>query len=1481
MNRKLNHIILSVLLLMSMAAMAQDPTPHVTVNGSVYGGGNKAYVGGNSTVLIDQEDAEIAVDVYGGGALAHVNATITNISGSDTTYGYSGSDTKTMVTLEQGSVGRDIYGGGLGNATKEAMVYGPVQVVVNGGSIGGNVFGCNNVNGTPLDTVTVTINASDPTDDSGGTKVYAIGGVYGGGNQAHYVPVTIVKGYPRVTINGCNTSIENVYGGGKAAGVSQTNVIINGGDISRAFAGGDGDNPGNTPAHVGYKTTNSSPGVGDQYGAANVNGIGDANIHVKGGTIVQVFGGSNKNGKILDSINIDVNKNTGVGACEMHLAEVYGGGNLAPSQSATTFNIGCTGGVGEGIDTLYGGANQANVTGDIVLNITSGRIGNVFGGNNQSGTITGDITVNINKNEGASCASDWYVGNVFGGGNHAAYSDTPDVNIINGTVTGSVFGGGNEASVAGGDVAMTGGTVLGGLYGGCNTSGTVGGDIEVSITNGVVGADGYPASVYGGGFGNGTSTTGDVEVTINGASVVIWGDVYGGSAKGHVNDADTDNTNVTLTAGTIHGDLYGGGHGEKIGVSGGTHNYAATVNGDVQVTVNGGTVTGSVYGCNNINGAPQNDVKVDIYVTDTLGHVFGGGNAAEFGGTPDVTIHNCDNKIGYVYGGGNAASVYGTNVVVYGGNPIGCVFAGGNGEGVAANYTMVTDDAVAYIYGGTIDTVFCGNNSSGLIGGDAEVHINKQTEPGALAPCAMKIGQVYGGGNHAAGKAGTIDIGCTGDLVALGVGEHYGYDQEGIGTVYGGANQANITTSITLDITSGIVENVFGGNNTSGNITGPIQVNINKNESSGCPTHWYVGNVYGGGNLASTTLTPDVNIQNGTVSGSVYGGGNQAGVGGGDVAMTGGTVLGGIYGGCNTSGVVDGNILVSIKGGAVGTQALLNDSIVTNVFGGGYGPHTSTTGNVTVTIDTTSTTVPTIYGDVYGGSALGSVNSDASDKTTVNIYGGLLKADTDIIPIAGSTLSYTAYTGGNVYGGGLGKAVYDTCGRVNGKVIVNIGKYDVISVGDTSFYGYATIEGNVYGANNTNGSPQDDVTVNICGTSHTPGLGGNGVEGTGYALANVFGGGNQANYTAAGKKARVNIKGCDNTIWRVFGGGNAAATPSVKTDIQGGRFYQVYGGGNGERGAWYAADINGRLDLYIHGGDVGQFFGASNQHGTISPGPINVVVDNNGPCEGMVIDEFFCGGNFADIPGSLNTDIDCSEGMVVRSLYGGCNQANVAGNVTLNVYGGTYTNVFGGSKGDLSTLGGGHVDKAANIGGNVTLNLYGGTMENVFGGSNVNGNIGGVIAVNVLDYEDSTCPLNITNIYGGSNLTSYEPDDPSITSPVVNVMHIKNGISGNVYGGSKGVEGTTATVIANPQVNIGYHATTMSGLIPGGYSNPADFPRTIIAGSVFGGGDASSVTGNTEIFLRNRAKVFGNVYGGGNMGEVSGDTKVIVNGENQ
>ena len=514
------------------------------------------------------------------------------------------------------------------------------------------------------------------------------------------------------------------------------------------------------------------------------------------------------------------------------------------------------------------------------------------------------------------------------------------------------------------------------------------------------------------------------------------------------------------------------------------------------------------------------------------------------------------------------------------------------------------------------------------------------------------------------------------------------------------------------------------------------------------------------------------------------------------------------------------------------------------------------TGNVTLTITGNSH----IEGDVYGGGALSNANTNASNTTTVNILGGTYD--------------------GNIYGGGQGRladvdnGITAVAAKVNGVVTVNIGEDD----GAGNYSGSANLTASsVYGCNNTNGSPQADVFVNVYKTARTAGT--NTVADAGYAIDQVFGGGNAADYApedgsaASTKKATVHIYTCDNTIRRVFGGGNAAAAQGVATIVDGGRFDWVFGGGNGEL---TAANIgNGGVALTVNGGIYNHLFNGSNQNGTIG-GSITATLTSSSGCE-EDIKEYFCGNNLMPITADLTTTIACNpeHPVYIGDLYGGSNLASITGNITLTVEGGIIGNIYAGSKGTNET--------DAAITGNVLLNIHGGTIGNAFGGSNVKGTIGGTITVNV--YENSECPLSVNNVYGGGQQAPYSH---SAGYPEVNI--IKGTVNQNVYGGGLGVN---ATVTGSPKVTIGAERESVAypcrvgGDIFGGGNAAAvngntDVEiknRATVGGNVFGGGNDAAVSTNTEVKIMNKAKIYGNVYGGGNMGEVGGDTKVIVNGD--
>ena len=700
----------------------------------------------------------------------------------------------------------------------------------------------------------------------------------------------------------------------------------------------------------------------------------------------------------------------------------------------------------DGDSYVYIGGNAAIGYEGKTVNDVQG--GNVFG----AGRGAADKSYNVGtvNNSNIAIADNAKVEhNVYGGGNYGFTLEKSNIYIIGGTVEGRVFGGANMTQGKTTYIKMVGGTVQDGLYGGCNTKGNMSGNVEIQIDGGQVGLGtgnmaSQLANIHGGGYGESTSVSGNVSVTLgqcgDGSGAVVYGDVYGGSAMGTVNGGSGNSTSVTLNAGMVYGAIYGGGYGPG--------GEAADVKGRVSVAVTGGSVltrsddpegeagTGSVFGCNNVSGAPQSKVSVDIYKTAVpsegyaLHAVYGGGNKAAYVGTPKVTIHGCSSSIDYVYGGGNATDVEGTDVTVWGGT-IGHVFGGGNGFSETGNHTnpsaahynpganIKSGGTKVKIYGGTIAEVFGGSNQYGTINYDITVNVEPQAESGsdpcgnAYASCPMDITSLYGGGNEAPIKSSdsvylanpSVTIDCESTVKNLFGGAKkadYGRDitltlKGGkFEKVFGGNDQGGtITGNVTVTVEAGQVGNVFGGNNLAGTVEGTIVVNINKAAANPCTDTFWVGNVYGGGFQAgyshSSGSYPQVNIINGTVDSCVYGGGYGAGatvtgspivtIGGTDGTKGTGTVVvkQNVYGGGNAAGVV-GNPKVEMLDGNVGLAAD-PDPEHGCIFGAGRGVK----GTPEAARVTGSTQVNLrggiVNGNVYGGGHMGQVSGD----TEVNV----------------------------------------------------------------------------------------------------------------------------------------------------------------------------------------------------------------------------------------------------------------------------------------------------------------------------------------------------------------------------------------------------------------------------------------------------------------------------------------------------------------
>ena len=598
-----------------------------------------------------------------------------------------------------------------------------------------------------------------------------------------------------------------------------------------------------------------------------------------------------------------------------------------------------------------------------------------------------------------------------------------------------------------------------------------------SNTNVTIGGN---ASVNGSVFGGGQRGVALGNVVVNMIGGTVEKDIYGGGALADTNTGNatdygtstesisttsTYTTTVNLLGGTIN-DVYGGGLGQKIGdVNGGTSNVEAIVYGNVNVNLNGlepadyvadihstlvsdvddtdGTyyrtadgciVTGSIFGCNNINGTPKGHAKVHVFKTmpktgqATDGYdvaaVYGGGNAADYvpaatetKQSTEVIIEGCDlTSIEEVYGGGYGAATPGTNVLVKGTKIINNVYGGGYGAGTnnpGANVGYLTKDHTAYgsgktivqLMAGTVNNVYGGSNTLGDIrGGSSVTNVINDGGPGCCDK--LTVTEIYGGGKSADMYGGAeIVLGCM--------------PNDWIGAIYAGAENADIGGDVGLTLTSGKFERVFGGNNKGGTIDGYIEVNIEENPN--CETPIIIGGLYGGGNMAPYTVpakytennpnypSPRVNVRAFTSIGNIYGGGFGA-----NATITGNPLVninqvegGREYAG-ETKKLEDGSTVTLYGRAADGKMGVIG-----NVFGGGNAA--KVIGNTTVNIGTESEQLMESL-----------KTTDAEGKVTV------VKK-----PVVGADIR------GNVYGGG-------NAAEVTGKTNVTIGKKTTTSSGSGS-----------------------------------------------------------------------------------------------------------------------------------------------------------------------------------------------------------------------------------------------------------------------------------------------------------------------------------------------------------------------------------------------------------------------------------------------
>ena len=823
-------------------------------------------------------------------------------------------------------------------------------------------------------------------------------------------------------------------------------------------------------------------------------------------------------------------------------------------------------------------------------------------------------------------------------------------------------------------------------------------------------------------------------------------------------------------------------------------------------------------------------------------------NGATIGNAGNYVVDRKGFNNGRVFGAGRGmaggayaarANVFNTVVTIEGGTVNGSVFGGGENGHVLLD-TRVT------VNGGTI-----GHNMNASYSAVETAFSGQDDMIAAMKSRMANVGNVYGAGR-----------GC--DLA------HDGTYSMSAGYVRG---------NTVVNVNGGTIHrNVYGGGSMAlvgdyglrGNEdhiqdanSGLATVNIHSSVGDAGDNVAFGGNVFGSSRgRANDPDNPDFDFAD-----MAYAFKTQVNIGNdaGDEALT---VYRNVYGGGEAGHVDYGGTTVNIKSG----------TIKGNVFGGGMGASSSPTagivdGNTQVNIG------------LEAQSSNNVVIGTSGDENTGNVFGGN-DAGSSPLGVMQVDVWHTGHTPAN------------TCPTIS--TLTDSDKAALLNETNASNSANYALLG-VYGGGNQASVLTGDLSVDAPGW-------------TGTALTKLnkkyitqrLDPGHNGNPAWAGDTSRLSkvvIHYCDeNTVKYVYGGGRAANTLQNEVTIEGGRVYMAFAGGDGHTlnpstGNPLPANVKkstvanmtstGNVAVSVQGGIVYDVFGGSNTSGIIE-GKTSIDLTPVSPCE-LINSETFAGGNEA-VGNGGTIDLVC--GTKFMNFYGGARNADINGDIVLNVRGGEYDTIFGGNK------------AGGVIHGDVTVNFYGGKTKCLFGGSNKGGNITGTITVNVNIQPDPSCPdVRLDYVYGAGKDAFYSPTNSSLVSPCVNI--INDEITTDVFGGGLG---ETATVTACPKVVIGtdtaaggrtYAVTILGNVYGGGSAAPVVGNPTVqtlsqgdnstdpgttqcattLNGNVFGGGlgPTAVTTGNTTVDVRgNRTTVEGNVYGGGNAGKVTGNTNVII-----
>jgi hypothetical protein len=1344
----------------NIEASGQQTEGYNTYN--VFGGGNKADVSGS--VVVNMKSGVVNNDVYGGGALANTNiGNVTAGYGTDSETIPNTTTKTTTVNLQGGTINGDAYGGGLGRKAAtgvtavEATVYGDITVNLGAADASvaatkfnisnynqegytsvvksGRIFGANNLNGSPKGNVTVNIyktvtgaNNQSRTAVAAYKKkegetgyeapTYEVAAVYGGGNLADY---TTGGKKAFVNINTCDISVESVYGGGNAAAVPATEVTVTGAyEIQYVFGGGNGKDPYTLDGGAHW-TDNSG---------ANV--TGNAITVLTGGFIHEAYGASNEKGTIGGTATLQADDAGNTDDCALDIWKMVGAGKNADFFGDVNLVLGCM--PEAKVDAIYGGADNANVFGNVTLTVTSGNFGAVYGGNNLSGIITGQIILNIEEtgcrpinidalylggNQAAYSKYGYYVKTTETEANPATGDGSPDEHAVltNGKLTFLPRKSADDSHLAVKTVTGTTWTVYTGE----------GDDILPPYADPILNVRSFThiGEVFGGGYGAGAIMYANPTVNIN--------QTYGIAPD---------------ELGTI-GNVYGGGDAAAVEgittVNIGTEETIDFVTGPTNVSVKGVNITGNVYG-----GGKLADVR-DITNVNICAKDNGSGYVAVPEGEAGVNIG------GNVFGGGKGEAVE-EDVAT---NPFYCAKAmvGKDGLNSGANNsssTYANFGTHVRIGHGTVNGTVYGGGEMGRVEFHTEVTIGYGEGTGSNTKSPIINGNVFGAGMGAAthGYSGLV----RGDSKVTIQG-----DAKVGQSVYGGGEKASVGKYEVID---GLPETPLWGGKCTVTIQGYAEIgpdNMQMVTASGKPDD--TGHVFGAGagvlpyeNVTGTpfSIQPTGKV---TYDEEHYVVGTDLldykdaylkfirslGLASNTEVTIGGHafVKGSVYGG-SENGYVQANTHVTIAGGQVGNGDGVNRPYTdqewaaesTDVlkecahwpFESPYAPYDLYKDDNNDGKPDNATDGHTFYGNVFGGGRgyyPYSQNPDYNNNLKALGYSDGLwireagsVAGNTVVDITGGHILTSVYGGNemtdvkgsctvNMVGGTVGvprtmeqiQAHPVTCnvfGAGKGDQRVNFHEQTNVASTQINISGSARIYGSTFGGGEDGHVLGNAVTniggsVTIGNTAHSYSDVLIGSVGTSGSDGNVFGGGRGFSETAltAGVvcgNAYVNIHN-GKILGSVFGGGRLASVGTYLTApiLSGGTQNPDYGKMQEDS----ETESHGHTYITIEGGTIGD---------------TDSNYDDKLKESDYTIGDVFGGGkgsSHSSTPGHLRygevktTSITMSGGKVNGSVYGGGEIATVEGNTTVTINGGEVGdgktkkggakigNVYGGGKGSL------------------------------------------------------------------------------------------------------------------------------------------------------------------------------------------------------